>query len=66
MTCWLRQTLIVGESVMGLGNFPCATQRLIVDFASEVVAQTSFILSSSLEFFMVGLNWLVGVPMIPY
>ena len=55
MICWLRQTLIVGDNMMGLGNLPCATQRLIVDFPKDVQWLTSAMRSSCLELVIVAL-----------
>ena len=42
----MRQTLMVGESVVGFGNLPCATHRLMVDLPSDVSELTSLSRSS--------------------
>jgi len=65
MICWLLQTLMVGDSASGLGNLPCATQRLMVDFAREVKSLTSEMRSSCLELVNLGLHWLIRKPIVP-
>ena len=57
--CWLLQTLMVGDSVMGLGNFPCAAHKLMVDFAREVSWLTSAIRSSWSALVILGLHKLI-------
>jgi len=50
---------------MGLGNLPCATQRLIVDFPKDVQWLTSAIRKSCLELFIVAFHELLMERILP-
>ena len=65
LICWPFQTLMVGDKVMGFGNFPCATHKLMVDFASEVKWLTSAIRSSCSELVIVALHELTMDRILP-